>query len=107
MAASGWGAVGRPRAASAVAGLPSAPVTVHPNPLRERARVAFALDRPAEVRLAVYDALGREVAVVVEGRLGAGRHAAAFEAGGLPSGTYLWRLEAGERVETGRLTLLR
>ncbi len=107
VAAAGWGAVGRPGAASAVAGLPSAPVTVHPNPLRERARVAFALDRPAEVRLAVYDGLGREVAVLVEGRLGAGRHAAAFEAGGLPSGTYLWRLEAGGRVETGRLTLLR
>ncbi len=37
----------------------------------------------------------------------AGRHGATFEAAGLPSETYLWRLDADDTVEAGRLTLLR
>jgi hypothetical protein len=42
----------------------------------------------------VYDVLGREVAVLVDGPLGAGPHAARFEGAGLPNGLYVYRLEA-------------
>jgi hypothetical protein len=48
----------------------------------------------ADVRLAVYDRLGREVAVILDGRMDAGNHEARFDATGLASGVYLYRLQA-------------
>ncbi len=82
-------------------------VQAYPNPFRSRATLRFALEEAGPVRLAVYDALGREVAVLVDGAVEAGQHAAAFDGSGLAAGVYLWRLEAGGQVQTGRLTLLR
>ena len=78
-----------------------------PNPARGAVRLAFALDAPGPVRLAVYDALGREVAVLVDAVLGAGRHEAVLDGAGLPAGVYLVRLDAGGRPLTRRLTLVR
>ena len=59
------------------------------------------------VRLAVYDVLGREVAILVDGVVSAGTHQVAFNASGLPSGIYLCRLQAGSLAETRRLVLVR
>ncbi len=59
------------------------------------------------MRLAVYDLLGREVARLVDGTMEAGRHKAMFDAAGLASGVYVWRLVVGGEVQTGRLTLVR
>ena len=78
-----------------------------PNPSSGATELSFALGAPAAVRLAVYDALGREVAVLVEGPLGAGAHAARLEARGLPAGVYLARLTAGARTATQTLTRTR
>ncbi|HLT47758.1 MAG TPA: T9SS type A sorting domain-containing protein, partial [Rubricoccaceae bacterium] len=58
-----------------------------------------------DVRLAVYDVLGREVAVLVDARQEAGAHRATFDASGLAAGTYVYRLVVGSEVQTGRLTL--
>jgi hypothetical protein len=78
-----------------------------PNPFGGTATLRFTLPEAARVRLAVYDALGREVAVLVNEAREAGQHAVTFEAGALPSGTYLARLQTGTQVLTERLTLLR
>ena len=69
-----------------------------PNPAAGRALVPFTLDRPADVRLAVYDALGREVAVVAEQAYGAGAHAEVLDTSALAPGTYVVRLVAGADV---------
>jgi hypothetical protein len=69
--------------------------------------VAFRLPEAGPVRLAVYDALGREVAVVAEGWRAAGAHEAALDAAALPAGVYLARLTAGARTATRRLTVAR
>ena len=79
---------------------------VYPNPFTSQARIAFALDADADVRLAVYDVLGREVAVLVDGPQKAGTHQALFDARGLSAGTYLYRLTVGTEVTTRRMTLL-
>ena len=86
----------------------------YPNPASDRTTLPFMLPTAQAVRLAVYDVLGREVAVLVDGVRPAGPHAVAFDAAGLPSGVYLYRLEvtdpvrgAGETVLTQRLTLVR
>jgi len=78
----------------------------YPNPFASATTIEYALDRPATVRVAVYDAAGREVAVLDAGARAAGIHAADFDAAGLASGTYLVRLEAdGEIVATRTMTL--
>lgn len=79
----------------------------YPNPTAGHATLAFDLPQQTMVRLAVYDALGRHVAVLVEGERAAGRHEAVFDATGLPSGMYLVRIEAGAFAATRRLVLSR
>ncbi|MEM9996450.1 MAG: T9SS type A sorting domain-containing protein, partial [Bacteroidota bacterium] len=80
----------------------------YPNPFASGTAIRYTLDRAANVRLAVFDAQGREVAVLAEGTHAAGEHAADFEAAALPSGTYLYRLTAdGETVDTRRMTVAR
>ncbi|HLT46034.1 MAG TPA: T9SS type A sorting domain-containing protein [Rubricoccaceae bacterium] len=94
-------------AAPAASATTEAAFTAYPNPAAERATVRFTLEAPAAVRLTVYDLLGREVAVLVDGAVEAGTHEAAFDGSRLPSGVYLVRLDAGGTVQTQRLTLLR
>ncbi len=78
----------------------------YPNPLRTETTIQYELTASAEVRLAVYDVLGRTVAVLTEGTMDAGRHAATFDARGLATGTYIYRLQVGDTVQTGRLTVV-
>ncbi|HLT48785.1 MAG TPA: T9SS type A sorting domain-containing protein [Rubricoccaceae bacterium] len=82
-------------------------VRVSPNPAAAQATFRFTLDAPADVRLAVYDALGREVAVVVAGALPAGSHAASPDASALPPGVYVYRLVVDGAPEAGRFTVAR
>ncbi len=93
--------------ASATAQAPGTAAVLSPNPASGRAAVAFALDAPAEVRLVLYDVLGREAAAVQSGHLDAGAHRLSLDVSALPAGVYVWRLAAGERVENGRLTVMR
>jgi len=79
----------------------------YPNPFNPQTTIGFAVPQASSVRLVVYDVLGREVARLVEGTLPAGRHEAMFEATQLPSGVYLYRLEAGGFVQTRRMLLLK
>ncbi len=79
----------------------------YPNPFNPQTTIRFGLPQSGPVRLAVYDVLGREVAVLVEAALPAGRHRAGFEPGDLPSGVYLYRLEAGGRALANQMLLLK
>lgn len=78
-----------------------------PNPTTGRATIRFALGDATDVELAVYDVLGREVATLVSGPMAAGAHEVRFDAGTLASGTYVYRLQAGNVVATKRLTVIR
>jgi hypothetical protein len=80
-------------------------VTVAPNPFVGQTRIAYEVEVASDVRLAVYDVLGREVAVLVDANVQAGSHSATFDARGLAAGTYVYRLVVGNDVQTGRLTL--
>ena len=91
------------------AGAASAPAAagISPNPFADRATVSFSVAETSPVRLAVYDVLGREVAVLVDRTVEAGAHAATFDARGLAAGTYVYRLTVDGQVMTGRFTLAR
>ena len=82
-----------------------------PNPFGARTELRFALPEPARVRLAVYDVLGREVAVLTDGDVPAGTHTSRFEAGSLAPGVYVYRFEARGAsrtfVRSGTVTRLR
>ena len=78
----------------------------YPNPFRSATTLPYALDRAASVRVTVFDAAGREIAVLDEGSRATGDHTVDFDAAGLASGTYLYRLEAeGAVVQTRMMTL--
>jgi hypothetical protein len=96
-----------PIATASAATVPVAASVTGPNPFRGRTTLAFTLAEAGAVRLTLHDALGREVAVLAAGAHAAGPHVVAVEAGALPSGVYGWRLSAGGRVTTGRMTLVR
>ena len=78
-----------------------------PNPSAGAARVTFALPEAGAVRLSVFDVRGREIAVLLDRAVEAGRHEAALDAGALAAGVYVVRLEAMGRVLTQRATVIR
>jgi hypothetical protein len=81
----------------------------YPNPFNPRTTIGYRVEGVGirEVRLAVYDMLGREVAVLVNRSMTPGSYEVHFDGSGLSSGTYICRLTAGERVETRKMVLVR
>ena len=82
-------------------------LSASPNPLRQSAAVSFTLPEAAPVRLAVYDALGREVAVLADGDRQPGTHEATLDARALPAGVYILRLATPAGTATQRVTRVR
>ena len=78
-----------------------------PNPFNPTTQITFSLPVNAEVRLAVYDVLGREVAVLATGTMNAGTYAVPFQASHLSSGAYFYALKAGTFTSLKRMLLVR
>jgi hypothetical protein len=79
----------------------------YPNPFNPRTAIAFQLSDSRFVTLTVYDLLGTIVATLVHERLMPGTYIREFDATGLASGVYLYRIEAGSSVGTKKLIVLR
>lgn len=79
----------------------------YPNPFNAATTIAFELPEPGMVRLELYNLLGQRVAVIGEGLFEAGRHQVVLDASQLPSGVYLYRLQAGSFVQTRKLMLVK
>ena len=82
-----------------------------PNPFRAGTQIHFGLPRMESVRLDVFDVTGRLVRRLVDGTLPAGDHAVEWDGrtdamGSMPSGVYLYRLEAGGEAVERRMLLL-
>jgi hypothetical protein len=63
-----------------------------PNPFNPGTTIPFSLPQEADIILSVFDALGREVAVLANGRMGAGTHLLSFDGSRIPSGVYFYRM---------------
>lgn len=72
-----------------------------PNPFNPVTNISFALSVDSFVKLVIYDAAGREVKKLIEGNLSAGYNTVSFDASGIASGVYFYKLEstgsAGEK----------
>jgi hypothetical protein len=79
----------------------------YPNPFNPSTTISFQLAQPSHVTLTVYDALGREVAVLVNGIMSAGSHDARWDAHNAPSGVYYYVLRAGGFTAAHSMVLLK
>jgi hypothetical protein len=78
----------------------------YPNPFNPSTTIRYALPERSPVTLIVYNALGQHLVTLVEGEQEAGRHEVKFDAAGLSSGVYFYRLQAGSFVATRNLLLV-
>lgn len=81
----------------------------YPNPFNPSTTIPFALDKPIDVTVTVYDIMGREVSVLSKNELfKAGEHSLTFNAQNLTSGIYLYRIELGTgESETNKMTFIK
>jgi hypothetical protein len=79
----------------------------YPNPFNPTTVVRYQLPVASSVKLTIYDVLGREVSVLVNEKKNAGTYEVKFDAAGLSSGVYFYRLEAGSYIQTRKLMLLK
>jgi len=79
----------------------------YPNPFNPSTTIQFDVPEASAVRLSVYDALGREVAVLADRQFGPGRYQFSWDATGVESGLYIYRLRAGAVQKTGTMILLK
>ncbi len=79
----------------------------YPNPFNASTVVSFSLSVVSDVLLKVYDAMGREVQTLVNGRLNAGSYQVSWDGTRFASGVYFYRIIAGNFVETKRMILIK
>lgn len=83
----------------------------YPNPFNPATTIDFNLPVATGVRLTVYNVLGEEIRVLIDGQLSAGKHGIKWDGRDLngkkvPSGIYIYHIEAGVYVDTRKMTLL-
>jgi hypothetical protein len=91
---------------------PTAPKTFlleqnYPNPFNPSTTIRYQLPVASEVKLEVYDVLGKKIATLVNERQSAGSYQVVWNASGLSSGTYFYRLQAGTFVETKKMIMVK
>lgn len=79
----------------------------YPNPFNPTTNISFALPARSEVRLEVFDMLGRKVETVFNGVKPAGSHMVTFDASGLASGVYIYKLSTATQVVAKKMLLMK
>ncbi len=79
----------------------------YPNPFNPSTKISYTLTEAAIVELQVFDLVGRNVATLENNRKPAGDHSVEFNAMGLPSGMYIYKIKAGSFTQTRKLMLIK
>ncbi len=79
----------------------------YPNPFNPQTTIAFDLKKPGHVSLAVYNALGQKVAVLVSETQPAGRYEVTWDADSLPSGLYFYQIRADNFHAVRKMVLIK
>lgn len=79
----------------------------YPNPFNPTTSIKFALPKESQVKLSVYTILGQEVATLVNSVMPAGYHTVNFDASNLPSGMYIYKIDAGNFSQIKKMLLMK
>ena len=79
----------------------------YPNPFNPTTVISYQLSVNSAVKLKIYDLSGREITTIVNERKPAGRYSVEWDAKGLASGIYYYRLEAGNHIETRKMIVMK
>ncbi len=79
----------------------------YPNPFNPSTEIQFALQERMQVMLEVYAIHGQKIATLVDGMRNAGHHSVIFDATGIPSGVYIYRLQSDQKVQAKRMVYIR
>ncbi|UCG61687.1 MAG: T9SS type A sorting domain-containing protein [Candidatus Zixiibacteriota bacterium] len=79
----------------------------YPNPFNPTTDISFSLPQATHVKLEVFNIMGQRVSTLVDRQMAAGTHTVTFDGGQVASGTYLYRLQAGDKVETKKMSLVK
>ena len=79
----------------------------YPNPFNPATTIKYSLPNDSYVRISIFNILGQEVATLVNTTKSAGFHSVTFNANNLASGIYIYRMQAGDFVQTKKLMLMK
>jgi hypothetical protein len=82
-------------------------ISNYPNPFNPTTTINYQLPSDGIVTLKVYDVVGKEVATLVNAHRSAGTYSVEFNASGLPSGIYIYRLSANNFTESKKMLLMK
>lgn len=77
----------------------------YPNPFNPSTKINYSVAAPGNVKLAIYNLLGQEVATLINGFMEAGQYEITFDAKDLPSGSYIYKIETGQFVQARKMLL--
>jgi hypothetical protein len=79
----------------------------YPNPFNPSTSIRYDIPEASLVQLKIFNALGEELATLVNREVPAGRHGVVWDASNFPSGVYLYRIQAGTHVAAGKMILMK
>lgn len=79
----------------------------YPNPFNPNTNISFSLPKATNVKITVYNAIGKEISVLVNGNYEAGLHTISWNANNISSGMYFYKMEAGNFTATKKLVLMK
>lgn len=79
----------------------------YPNPFNPKTNINFSIPHAADVRLAVFDLTGKEIAVLVNEKMNAGSYNADWDAANMPSGVYFYRITSGSFSSVKKMILVK
>jgi hypothetical protein len=77
----------------------------YPNPFAEWTTISYTLEKRSDIRIAIYDALGREVKTLFNGQRDAGQNESIWKAESVPTGTYFIQVEINGRPVTRQIQI--
>lgn len=79
----------------------------YPNPFNPTTKISFSLPQKSQIKLKVFDVLGREIQILADGIYEAGKYEVEFNATNLPSGVYFYNLTSGTNSITKKMLLIK
>lgn len=79
----------------------------YPNPFNPSTTIRFSLPQASQIKIELYNVIGEQVATLADGMYESGYHKIDFNAGSLPSGTYIYRLISESFVQTKKMMILK